>query len=73
VKKFVSAILISVLAASNSYGATTKPTAKPATKSTIKPTTKSTNKTAAKSKSKISIAKKPAVKRKVYVRKKVKP
>jgi hypothetical protein len=73
VKKLLAAFLISALAASNSYGATTKPTAKPATKSTIKPTTKSATKTAAKSKSKVSIAKKPAVKRKVYVRKRVKP
>lgn len=56
-KKIISALLIALLAAPASYGATAKPTAKPTVKAT----------------SKVSIAKKPVVKRKVYVRKKVKP
>ena len=72
-KKVLIALLISVLASSTSYGATSKPSAKPSAKSTTKATSKSTTKATSKTKSKVTIAKKPVVKRKVYVRKKVKP
>jgi len=80
-KKFVALLLILLLGNSSALAATTKPTSKPTAKTTVKATAKTTakaaTKTAIKTTSKVaskkSSLKKPVVKRKVYVRKKVKP
>ena len=68
-KKAIAALLIAVIAAPASYGTTSKPTPKP----TISKKTTTAAKPTVTKKATSSATKKPVVKRKVYVRKKVKP
>lgn len=65
----MAALLIALIAAPASYGATAKPTPKP----TISKKTTTAAKPTVTKKATSSATKKPVVKRKVYVRKKVKP
>jgi hypothetical protein len=68
-KKVIAALLIALIAAPASYGATTKPTPKP----TVTKKATSVAKPTITKKATSAPTKKPVVKRKVYVRKKVKP